>query len=279
MSQSWTKSVNQPPVSVRIDDITQYVISIDWAEEAPIDIFYKTTRDIIQVAQPAFLAGHPSMGSLFLVGVVSATENYFRDIFSRIIHICPKAKKKSANQSINLGSVIWHSGINVERGAFEHKSFACAKTIRTTCTDFLDYPLKQNGLAASILNEYENVCELRHGIVHSNSILAGKNALKLLIKPTPLKVAKIQIDYPQIQECTLICTTLVTSFNLELFEEMGKRWAVEWHTSYSNKELNSLFNKLWNIFYSQIDASSGTIVKSLTPAKCKNMIKKAYNVS
>ncbi len=59
--------------------------------DSPIDAFYATTQDILNVANPDFLQQHPSMGTLLLVGLISASENYFRDLFARIIRICPIA--------------------------------------------------------------------------------------------------------------------------------------------------------------------------------------------
>jgi hypothetical protein len=164
MSTSWDNSVNQVSGANRITNINSYVDELR-LEETPIDLFYKNTRDIIQVATPTFLNSHPSIGSLFLVGIVSATENYFRDIFARLISFCPISKSCASNQSINLGSVVWHGGVNVERGAFEHISLAGSDSIIKTCKNFTKYDIKKGMALYSVLEEYDKVCELRHGIV------------------------------------------------------------------------------------------------------------------
>jgi hypothetical protein len=88
---------------------------------------------------------------------VSTTENYFRDLFTRVIRLCPVAKAASADQTVKLGSVVWHGGQDAERGAFEHISFAGAENLITTSKKFLGYSLKRTQL----VEEFDKVCELR----------------------------------------------------------------------------------------------------------------------
>lgn len=278
MSDSWTNSVNQVSGVNIINNINNYVDTITLIE-SPIDLFYKNTREIIQVGNPTFLNSHPSIGPLLLVGIVSATENYFRDIFSRVISICPTSKACASSQSINLGSVVWHGGVNVERGAFEHISLAGSDSIIKTCKNFTKFDIKKGMALYSVLEEYDKVCELRHGIVHSNSILAGKNAIKLGINSTS-NLIKINIGYNQLQDCASVCTTLVATFNSELFNEIAKRWAIDWRRIIAIDASNEhiLFKQVWESFYSNIDATNNLIPNKLSMIKCKNKIKRVFGV-
>ncbi len=217
-----------------------------------------------------------------LVEVVSTTENYFRDILSRLLQICPDSKTKSSEKTISLGSVMWHGGQNFERGAFENLSFSDSSNIKKACSEFLGYPIKEmknGGQTMAVMEEFNKICELRHGIVHSNSVLAGKNAVKLGIG-NKTNLTKIRIEFSQFQQCAAICSALVISFNTELFEEMARRWAVIWPKKYQfdNQQLNDLFKKIWISFFSQIDSEDNTIAVPMTMVKCRNRIKTFYHV-
>jgi hypothetical protein len=214
------------------------------------------------------------MGPLLLVGLVSATENYFRDVFAGIIRLCPTAQSKSADHSIKLGSVIWHSGVDVERGAFEHISFASGERLIKSSKEYLAYTLKQT----SIVDEFDKVCELRHGIVHSGAIIAGKNAIRLQLPPTK-EPLRITVDFARLQECGSICTTLVASINSELFAELARRWAVVWPKlpSWNSERTHALFRQVWSTFFSAYDHTNGTIPTSLSLMKCKHRVLAEYS--
>jgi hypothetical protein len=96
---TWQQSVNQAVGVARLGDINDFVKEAPPIAEAPIDTFYSASQDILMVGTPAFLSAHPSMGPLLLVGLVSATENYFRDIFTRVIQVpsCKSACCESDN--------------------------------------------------------------------------------------------------------------------------------------------------------------------------------------
>ncbi len=266
---SWQESVNQAVGVARINDINGFIRSEASVLEAPIDVFYRASQEILLVGTPAFLTAHSSMGPLLLVGLVSATENYFRDIFARIIQLCPLAKAHASNQNISLGSVVWHGVRDMERGAFEHLSFADVENIIKTTRKFLNYELTRT----TVLAEFEKVCELRHGIVHSAAVVAGKNAVRLGI-PSSTQKLFINIGFAELQECGAICNTLVASTNTELFIEMAKRWAVSWPKlpSWDPNKKHGLFSSIWNSFYSAKDAASHSIPVELSLVKCKNRV-------
>lgn len=266
---SWRTSVNQSVGVARIADIVTYVKADSSASKAPIDVFYKISQDILKAGTPDFLNLHSSMGPLLLVGLVSATENYFRDIFSRIIRLCPIAKSSAADQSVKLGSVIWHGNQIAERGAFEHISFADADNIVSASKKFLNYQLNKT----DIVKEFEKVCELRHGIVHSGAIMAGKNAVRLQIPPG-IGVMKIEVGFAQLQECGQICTTLVASINTDLFIETARRWAVEWPKLpfWNPKQKHKLFRDVWDSFYSTEDDRNSSTPTKLSLIRCRNQV-------
>lgn len=275
---NWRESVCQIVGMERIGDISKYISRENPSEKSPIDDFYLTSQSLMTSITPDLINSSDWIGSTYAISIVSNTENYFRDIFSQILKMCPDTQKNAAGQNINFGSVIWHPNDIVERGAFEHISLACSDNIINTTKKYIGIDLKCTHLKP-ILEEFEKVCELRHGIVHSNRVLAGKNAIKLKL-PSSDKITKIVISFGQLQEITSICTTLVISFNQLMFEEMAKRWATTWRNSpiWDNKLENSFFKALWKTFYSEQDQKNGTIPYSGTWVKCRNDVKKEYNI-
>lgn len=281
MSLDWRNSVNQSVGIQKIRDINEYIDIIydDNIYKSPIDRFYSSIKEILSLAkEPKYLDENKVIGQLLFIGVISATENYIREILSETISICPICKSKAAMQLISLGSVLWHAGSNVERGSFENLSFADSDTVKKTCKKFLGYDIEKTGLAYSALEEFDRICELRHGVVHSNSIVAGKNAIKLSIK-SENKIIKVKISYKQLQECAAICMSLVSSLNTELFVLMVKRWAVDWNKLplWDIKDENKKFNLIWNTFYSKIDFENGLISQDISMIKIRNQIKKDFN--
>ncbi|KHD08345.1 hypothetical protein PN36_21890 [Candidatus Thiomargarita nelsonii] len=80
MTDNWREAVNQTINTAKIEDINQYVAPSSSLIGSPIDAFYATTQDILNVANPDWLHQHPSMGTLLLVGLISASENYLLKI-------------------------------------------------------------------------------------------------------------------------------------------------------------------------------------------------------
>jgi hypothetical protein len=274
----WRDSVSQTVGVDRITDISSYVKPERSIDMSPIDVFYEQTKAIMYAATPDVIAANDWMGSLYVIAIVSCTENYFRQIFSKILKICTDSQKYAANNSINLGSVIWHPKNEVERGAFEHLSLASADSVNKTSKKFIGIDLTKKGLQ-SILDEFDKVCELRHGIVHSDRIMAGKNGMKLKLSRTE-DVCRIDIKYAQLQEISAVCTTLVVSLNKILFEEISRRWATSWRNSpsWTPSEETVCFKNIWSSFHSVIDKANGTTPLKCTWVKCRNLVKKEFNI-
>lgn len=267
----WKKAVSANASTVTIQNISNYVSS-NAREASPIDSFYEGRNELICAANPGFSASNPSVLPLLLVGLISLTENYFRAILSRVINQCPKAREKSAHKTLNLATV-WHGYGDLERGIFENISFSDAKTIKKNLDDLIDLKLSGNNQIIAPLEEFDKLCELRHAIVHSAGFLAGKNAIRLQL-PSSRTSVKAVVGYSQLQEAADICTALVCAVNLELFVLISRRWLHEWPSSpaYMNSNHNQLFKKIWETFYSEFDASHGSIACSLTQTKARNLI-------
>lgn len=275
---SWRNSVCQQSGVERVTNLNNYITRTPISDDSPLDQFYEETRSIVSFATPQNLQSFKNLGALSAVGIVSCCENYFRQVFSSILGICSESQKNAALQTINMGSVIWHPNSEMAKGAFEHTSLASSESIFKASDKYLGIKLKQLGLEA-IFNEFDKICELRHGIVHSNRVLAGKNGIKLQLTSSE-QLTLIDINFAELQEILAICQAMITSTNSKLFGVMCERWANSWRNSPSwdiSKE-NEKFKQIWNLFHSKTDANNGTITENISWIKCKNEIKKEYNI-
>ena len=269
--RDWHKSVCRSAVTQRPSDLSAYVEVGPLPQRAPIDQYLAATEALVKVGGPTFFTGHSELSGLMLVAVVSQAENYFRELFSRLLVICPVSQGKSAQRDVKLGSVIWYRVGQLERGAFEHFSFAGMDNIVDTLSRYFDIQLDQKSDPYALLQQFDLLCELRHAIVHSAGVVSGKNATKLQLKKT-LDGVTVGVDFQRFQEVTQLCTALVCSINIELFRKFGERWRDKWPACFppwTTRIANSRFRALWSIFASSLDQATGLPIRQLTCSQCR----------
>ncbi|UUC52235.1 hypothetical protein NOX82_10070 [Pseudomonas citronellolis] len=252
MKFSWRQSSNKISGTSRVSDINNYIKKTKPSNKSAIDNFYDSRTKIIQVATPTFLNSNPWLSAPLIALTISATEDYFREISAFCITKCSIAKAASAEKSIHLGSAMWNSASFFSRGCFEHLSFASQDTVKKCSREYLDYEINKKSNTYSALEEYEKLCELRHGIVHSNSRLPGKNAIKLGLQNTTNDLILIEPGVTEIQEAISICSTLIESYNQELFQEICRRWANDWRNDpgWVPQDEGKLFKDIYEGFFS-----------------------------
>ena len=271
MIVDWKKSVSASPSTVIIRDITSYV-DVCSIPKSPIDNFYVERKSLLRAVTPAYAISNPSIPPLVLVGLISLTENYFREVLAGIITICPKAKQKSATKSLNLATA-WIGFGEMEKGAFENTSFSDSKTIKKNLNELVGINISNSNQISTPLDEFGKLCELRHAVVHSAGLLAGKNAVNLEF-PNSKNAVKIKVGYSELQEAAAVCTALVCAVNLELFTNIATKWLKEWPRTpaYQGYNLNPLFKEVWKLFFSEFDQNNGLISDSLSQIKARNQI-------
>lgn len=275
MSFSWKTSTNQTPGASRITNIQKYIIDLQPTDRSAIDNFYDTRTKIIQTATPTLLSSQQWISSLFIASAISATEDYFREVCSFCIAMCPKSKAIASEKNIHLGSAIWNSTSFFSRGCFEHLSFASQETIKKCSKEYLGYEISKQSNTFAALEEYDKLCELRHGIVHSNCRLPGKNAIKLGLQNNRNTLVKIEPGLTEIQESVAICSALVESYNQELFQEICKRWAKDWRSNpgWDSTQEHALFKEIYRGFGSEINKPH-----NYTWRKVMNSVRKEFGI-
>lgn len=276
---SWKDSVNQAIGIARLADVTAYVRSATDSRLSAIDRCYDHIRLLNSIANPTALLATPELGQLVFLGLISATENYFREVMASTLRICGLAKQAASDHTVKWGSVLWHQGNNVEISAFENSSFASSNEIKKSCRNFLAFSIQDSSPLITPLEEFDRLCEIRHSVVHANGYIAGKNAVVLNLPPTTTRI-RASLGFQQLQESALICTSLATTFNSQLFALIGKRWAIEWRTKpdWNPANENSRFEEIWNLFHSAVDSSAGLIQFPMTIEQCRDAIKLEFGI-
>lgn len=277
---NWKDCVNKSAGNERIQNIQSYLTKEIISYKAPIDKFYAEVKKIIIYSSDIrMLEENDFLGPLLYVGIISRTENYIREILAECIKFCPICKSETANRNVSLGSIMWQKNGEFENGIFENISFSDSSAIKKELKNCLRVDINKNDLLNEILDEFDKLCQMRHAIVHSSRVLAGKNAIQLNIPPSNEKLS-IRVGYAQLQECASICTACVMAFNLKLFKVMGHRWAVDWRhltNFWDTEKEDEYFSRIWDVFSSKIDRHDSDLAE-MTKAGCINAIKREYQL-
>lgn len=277
---NWKNCACQTSHRIQIADINLYVSSSTISSKSAIDCFYDSTEAILTRIGPAYFSTHTQeISSLLYIGLISATENYFRDILGFVLSICPISRNHASEERIQLGSFLWGGSELHNRTAFDFIAFSSSKNIRETINKFINYKPEQQGTWYAMLSEYDKLCEIRHGIVHSGHVLSGKNALKLGLSHTKYSM-KASPTYATLQEAGSICTTFIQAANNELFELLVTRWAKDWRglPSWDPHNEYKLLKYIYLGFYSAKDHSRGNITNPLTIKKLAHRIRKDFGI-
>jgi hypothetical protein len=265
---------NSAPSSSRLGRLDQYLEAAT-LPPAPIDQYWQSVSSILRYGTEERLSSTRFLGRLLLLGIVSASEGYVRGILAGCLEQCPHCRSHASKQQVHLGGLLWHGQSGFSRSAFEHSSFCSKDEIKSAYNKYLNVDLKDSNFQ-SILAEYENVCQLRHGIVHVDGLLPGRNAVTLDI-PSYDGPVKISIGFAELQSAADVVTTLIYTLNRMMFEEMLRRWATTWRTraDWQPVKESKQFDALWRLFV------SGEIVGNNVASskrQCRAKLRSIYNI-
>ncbi len=277
---TWKNSVSQSSGAVPLSDVSAFISGVASPPLSAIDDYYSAAEPILVSIGPDFFIDYDDrVSALLYIGLISATENYFRNVLGFILEVCPVAKNSAVEEKVQLGSYLWSGAGIHSRTAFDFIAFSSGKNISDTFQKFIGYQVKTGGVWKSMLGEYDKLCEIRHGVVHSGLVLSGKNALKLGLSPTSASM-RVSPTFATVQEAGAICTTLVQAANNELFELMIKRWAVDWRAlpswrvDYQTKALRRVYEG----FFSSRDNARGAITTVLSFRTFMKRVKSEFNI-
>jgi len=268
--------VNVAPEGARLGPLNEYVVEERLA--SPIDMFRRSMLAVLAYGTEERLNSTPLLGRALALSLVSAAEAYFRTVMAEFMELCPVAQATAADQTISLGGILWHGRDGYSRGAFENGSLASKKDLQKACRNFLGISLDDQTFQGP-LDQFEIVCHLRHGLVHSDGLLPGKNAVAIDIPRYPNPV-RIKIGYGQLQDVAAVVSTLVVTFNRFLFGVMCKRWAIDWRqrAGWDPAREEALFNAVWKIFFCADEHVHRAGRTKITRGRCLAELRSTFNL-
>lgn len=268
--------VNELPPSSRLGALGDYLSEVELG--CPVDMYQRNVAKILLYGTQKRLAQSDFLGRLLVIGVISSAEAYVRMVLSACLEFCPVSRAIASRQNIHLGGLLWHGQEGFSRSAFEHASFASKEEITNACKKYLGVPLDDQTFK-SLLDEFENVCHLRHGIVHSDGLLPGRNAVIMNI-PQYTKPVRIVIRYQQLQDITAVVNTLIMTLNRHLFTVICQRWAIDWRqrADWNPKLETKRFKAIWKQFHSVDERKRRKGRSHITMSNCLDQIRTTYNL-
>lgn len=244
----------------------------------PIDVYLARISETLLYGTAERLSGNDFIGRLLLLGIVSAAESYFRSILSIAMELCPVAQAGAHDKTINLGGLLWHGKTGFSRSAFDNSSFASSKELKRAAKDFVGFELTPADFQ-DVLADFDKVCHLRHGIVHGDGLLPGRNAVQLDI-PRFSAPVRITIRYSHLQDIAASVSALILLFNRKLFELLCQRWAIEWRrrVDWDADGQDALFYRIWSAFICRTELAMRPDRRRARRSDCLAAVKAEYQI-
>jgi len=208
---------------------------------SPIDRFILNTQDINKLFAVQTQIS-PALGSLILLGYVSAFESYVRAVIRRIINVDEVAMSLNEDSSVHFGAALHQSTEMLPEALLEGTSFASAKNIKDAIKARLGVKGNFPADVTHALEEFQSICELRHCVVHRFGNLGAKNAIKLgLDEHSELIESSLCLDQQALNDIALIVITVAKTINSFLFDRLVERIA----TNKADNSSESPYSQSW----------------------------------
>lgn len=241
-------------VSPSINTIGFFDVSYQEPLCSPIDIFNEqklTHIKLLGIPQPT--KEWSLLANLVMLGFVSSVESYCRRIIRKILTIDDFSKSKSYKCTVSYAAALHHEKDILPEALLEGASFISVANIVDSIKKFtgLLLDIQQPQTLGSALRKYEQICQLRHCIVHRSGFFGVSNAIELGFNEHQNFLEKpILIGYDAIQSIASACDNVVKELNdslysLLLHRSVGKiSWTGDFRTD------KKPFSPLFDIFYS-----------------------------
>lgn len=251
---SW-RSVNRPEQQT-ILDTADCCAQLKPRDLNPIDAFYESIGDVLRLGSPEALAGSEALGRLLLLGIVTVTETYFRSVVTAVVELCPLSHECASDQQIAYGALEFYGSTGIALSLLEGVSFAGDTEIAKTTRRILGFDTSRSQSLMAALSGFNQICTMRHAVVHDHGRLNRGNAKTLKVRPAPGRTLCISVDFPNLQAAALACTSAVRAYNMFLWENIIQRWISSRVLRGTWKGDKKLFDPMFKAFSSTVDATA-----------------------
>jgi hypothetical protein len=196
--------------------------------------------------------------NLFLLGFISNVESYFRSVIRETIKIDDVSYKCCLEEPLTYAAAIHHNKELLPEALLEQCTFISKANITESLKKFLGISLNKQETSVkevtSCLDQFEQLCQLRHCIVHRAGLLGSKNAIKLGISEHKTFFEKpINLSLSFLQNANIICLNTVRTTNNLLFNKLVARYLTErTDVAWDYRIDSKWYKKYYNIFISTI---------------------------
>ncbi len=219
---------------------------------SPIDDFYIYLATLVLVGQQNTLEQHPVLGKVLLLGLVSATEYYFRSVLSNTLASCPLARAHASGEHLAFGATDYYRPRDLGFALLEPTSFSSGDQIAKQTKRIADLQWKTNSSVATAVLEFDRLCQLRHAAVHARGNLGVKNLLAIAAEK-PTETLAVKIDFNSFQDAAEICMNVVRAYNRFIYQEILIRWVKQNILQGTWRKDRARFTSLFNFCYSTHD--------------------------
>jgi hypothetical protein len=224
---------------------------------SPIDEFIGRTDKLNKLYVPytTNAAGWmPELGSLILLGYMSAIESYVRAVVTGLVNIDTLSRRQAGSKPITFAVATNHPNPRLlPEALMENMTFSSDGNIEKALKDILGLHTISADLKSTI-REFEKLCQVRHCCVHRFGKLGSQNAWALGFEnhremiehpfaPTPADVDRIA-DALQITVKTLnnFIFREVLDRTAQFEFEPTAPWQWHWHYGRDRKQFHSYYD-------------------------------------
>jgi hypothetical protein len=193
------------------------------SSKSPLDLFLANANSLNLLYLPAGETFDPLMGTLILLGYVSAVESYIRAIVRGLIRVDAYATWAAKDKQVSFGAALSYSHDLLPEALLERTSLASGDQIKKTFRELIGFELPMSELKAP-LETFERVCQLRHCCTHRFGRLGTYNAEKLGLRLHRIALDKpLKLDAASLTEIADNLRILVKTLNRNTFGTVLKR--------------------------------------------------------
>ena len=242
-------------------------------EPSPIDMFIAATDEINQLYLRYIQEELPvPLGSLVLLGYMSAVESYIRAAIRRTVLVDDISRKRAASLTLSFGAAYHHDRDRLPEALLEGYSFSGPGKIADALKEVLDIELKGSEMTAAT-DQFSRICELRHCCVHRGGRLGSRNAIRLgLDVHGSLLERPFRPSIDDLQGISDALITFVKSLNNFLFYKVLERTVyrggetvpeLPWSWNWTWAEDRRQFLKFYGVFSSQSDSPASASAREI----------------
>jgi hypothetical protein len=223
---------------------------------SPIDQLGASVAAVTSLAGQVAAAWSEESALVLTAGVVSAAEEFFREIVVRAVLCCPLCRTHVAGIATTVGAALSGSDADVLHTSLEGTSFSSATNLKDASSTYLGFKWEKDSSLATAMQLYEVVCTLRHCAVHSGGLVNRRNAAMLGV-PVHSRVAISSAgDLLSLAHIVLATARL---YNAELFRHVVSRWIDQGVLRGSWAEDRTNMRELWAVFVSESDRPAAAL--------------------